>query len=343
MSTAAAIHPRPGRATAMLVLCCLCWGASFPLMPIAVSGLARAAGPIASELGLGASVNAWRYTLAALVLGLAVLPRWRHLTRSELLGGVALGGCMGAGMLGQILGLAWVLPSTSGMLSATPVVFAPLAQAWLLRRPVSRRLLLAAALAAIGCALLPLGGSGARTSGSLISTPPFTGAGEAVTLAAALCFTAMILLIDRFGAVGADAARLSGVMFATVAALNAGVAAVAGGGLVAGTSLIGDATWLGAMAVLALVCTVAALWLMTRAQPALPPARAAVIYTLEPIFGTGFSLLLGQELLTAWTVAGGGLVVIAAVSATRGPAPSPPSRVGPSRSAGRCGSHGWDP
>lgn len=324
--------PRPGRAAAMLVLCSLCWGASFPLMPIAAAGLARATDRIAADAAVGAAVNAWRYAIAALLLALAILPRWRRLTRDELLGGIALGGCMGVGMLCQIQGLAWIVPSTSGMLSATPVILAPLAQACILRRPVSRRVALAATVAAMGCALLAFGGAAAQGEGSLVAAPPFPGAGELVTLLGACCFTGLILLVDRCGAKGADPARLSGVLFLTAAVLNAAVA-VADGRFDGAAALLGDPAWIGPMLILTLVCTIGALWLMTRAQPALTPASAAVIYTLEPIFGTAFSLALGQERLTGWTVTGGCLVLAAAAAAVgRGRRRSPPQAAAPDAS-----------
>lgn len=295
-------------------------------MPIATEGLARVTNTAPDRAAIGATINAWRYGLAALVLALAILPSWRRTTRSEITDGAILGAFLGCGMFLQILGLAWVVPSVSGMITATPVILAPLAQAVFLRRPVGGRLWTTACIAAGGCAVLTWGGGSAHTAGSLLSVPPFPGAGEIVTLGAAFCFTGLILTIDRCGNRGHNVSRMSSVMFLTVAGIN-GAVALGSGGLAlhsgATFSVLGtESNWLMAMVTLALVCTIGAFWLMNRAQPALSPARAAVLYTLEPVFALLLSLVMGQEQLTLWTVAGGALILMATLFATADATPS---------------------
>lgn len=311
----------PNRATAMLVLCCVFWGLSFPLMPIAVDGLAHKAGQPTDGIAVGATINAWRYGAAAILLALAVLPSWRRLSRDEVTGGLVLGAIMGVGMFLQILGLAWVLPSVSGMLSATPVVLAPLAQALILRRPVTTRIWLCALIAAVGCVVLTWGGAAAHAQGSLTTQPPFPYAGELVTLASALCFTGFILLIGRVAPRAGGTSRLCSVMFLGVAVLNGSLAVAFGDpdlyAITNAAELALAPLWATAMGALVVLCTIGALWLMNRAQPSMSPARAAVLYTLEPVFGTLFSLLMGQERLTAWTVCGGMLVVAGAAASIR--------------------------
>lgn len=300
-----------GPATLMLAVCCLCWGLSFPLMPLVMSSL-----DAAGEAARGATANAWRYLIAAALLALAMraLPG-----RADLHGGLVLGGFMACGMFLQILGLSWVVPSVSGMITALPVLLTPVAQALILRRAVPGRVWLASAVAVAGCLVLTLGAAEAQSAGSLIGEPPFPHAGEIVTALAALCFTGMILAIDHHGP-RCDATRMTVVMFLVVGAVNL-VIAFAVGGLVLHdaaviTRLLGDRRWCAAMAALVVFSSIGAFWLMNRAQPALTPARAAVIYCLEPVFAVIFSLLLGQERLTVATVSGGALVIGAALLAS---------------------------
>lgn len=310
---APSVSPRiaQGPATLMLVVCCLCWGLSFPLMPLVMSDLQEA-----GEAARGATINGWRYLIAAGLLALAMrsLP-----SRADVRGGCVLGGFMACGMFLQILGLSWVVPSVSGMITALPVLLTPVAQAVILRRAVPPRVWLASAIAVAGCLVLTLGASAAQSAGSLVSAPPFPHAGEIATAAAALCFTGMILVIDHHGP-RCDATRMTVVMFVVVGAVNLVIALLVGGLVLHRPAvlggLLGDLRWVVAMGVLVVFCSIGAFWLMNRAQPALTPARAAVIYCLEPVFAMLFSLLLGQEQLAAATVSGGGLVIGAALLAS---------------------------
>lgn len=304
-----------GRASVLLIVCCLLWGLSFPLMPLVKSGL-KSLGTGVGESALGATVNAWRFLAAGILLMLPVLWSRRPITAVEFRGGSALGLAFGSGMFLQILGLAWVVPSVSGMITAMPVLLAPIAQAFILRRAVGRKTWIAAGIAVVGCLVLTLGPIGNPTSGSLMVRGPFPFAGELATLGSAICFTAHMLLIDRFGP-RCEATQLTAVMFVVVGMGNLVVAFGFGAGplhtLASLEILMHHPAWLWAMGSLILICSIAAMWMMNRAQPSLSPARAAVLYTLEPVFALLFSLLLGQERLSLKTLLGGALILGAAV------------------------------
>jgi drug/metabolite transporter (DMT)-like permease len=220
----------------------------------------------------------------------------------------------------QILGLAWVAPSVSGMITAMPVLLAPIAQAGLLRRPVSGKIWVAAGIALAGCLVLTLGPAGLKTSGSLVVTAPFPFAGELATFGSAICFTAHILLIDHYGP-RCGATQLTSLMFVVVGLGSLG-AALGFGALPLHTTahftaLMQSPSWVVPMGILILFSSMLAMWLMNRAQPSLSPARAAVLYTLEPVFAVLFSILLGQELLSPKTLVGGALILGAAIYSSR--------------------------
>ena len=304
-----------GWASVLLVVCCLFWGLSFPLMPLVKSGMKSLETGV-GESGLGATVNAWRFLAAGVLLIIPVLLARRHFTATEIRGGSALGLTFGCGMFLQILGLAWIVPSVSGMITAMPVLLAPIAQAFILRRAVGGKTWIAAGIAIVGCLVLTLGPIENTTTGSLMVRGPFPFAGELATFGSAICFTAHLLLIDRFGP-RCGATQLTTVMFIVVGLGNL-VAAFGFGASPLHTSaalesLFHQPTWLWAMISLIIICSIAAMWLMNRAQPSLSPARAAVLYTMEPLFALVFSLLLGQERLTTKTVLGSALILGAAV------------------------------
>src|SRR5690606_19765868 len=65
------------------------------------------------------------------------------------------------------------------------------------------------------------------------------------------------------------------------------------------------------MLVMVVFATVFAVVAWNVYQKVLGPSRAAVLYTLEPVFAAGFSLLLGHEGLSLTLLVGGGLIVVA--------------------------------
>lgn len=313
------LRSRPGLAALILCGCCVLWGLSFPLMPIVSDGLATAVqrhGLPDNTMATAATLNAWRYGVAAVLTALLAASRWQRLVRREVSIGFALGGLFAGGMILQTLGLRWIVPSLAGVLTALSVIFAPLAQMLLFRQRVGGLIWIAALIALVGVALLTQQNQAATIPGSLTVTPPFPYAGEICTLLGSLFFTGQILCVDRFAG-QVDPLRLTAVVFFFVALLSALTAVVCGGAtqltLFTDSSLIRDGRWLGALLALVVLCSVVAITLMTTFQPAIPAATASVIYCLEPVFAVVFSLLLGQEQMTCFTAIGGSLVVGATV------------------------------
>lgn len=332
-------------AIAALAFACLLWGMSFPLMKGAAATfdgvVARAvvgpgARPAMPDLAVRATFNAWRFALGT-VLYLAVLrPRLREFSRADVLGGLVVGGFYGGGVLLQLLGLQFTLPSVAGFLTSMAVVFTPLGQAILFRRPVGRRVALGVMLATVGVATMSLpavdAGAAATTTAAAATPPPLPMLGQALVLASAVLFTGQILALDHFGGsrpggpAPADPARLTLVTFAAAAALNAAGALPLGAASLHRAEVLaplwGDWRFTLAMAVLVVLSLVLAMHLMNRYQPAVSPAAAAVIYCLEPVFATAFSVALGSERLVWPTVVGGAAILAAVlvVALRRGPA-----------------------
>ena len=313
-------------AAVMLVVCCALWGWSFPVMQMATGVFERhlageqGGGGTGSMLAERAAFNGLRFGLAAVLYALFTVRKQRGFTRGELVGGVWIGVFFAAGMLFQLTGLRWTLPSVSGFLTALSVVFAPLAQAFLLRRRVGMVTWAAVALAIVGMMLLSWPKPDAHTEGTLAVRPPVPFLGEVFTVVASLLFTGQILWLDHFGQ-KADAARLTLVVLATTSIISlAGAAAMDGGHVYrpsAWAGVLGDRTMWWTMGTLVVFSSVLAVHLMNRWQPLVSPATAAVIYCSEPPFATMFSLIMGTERLTLLTVCGGAAVVGSVVLVTR--------------------------
>jgi drug/metabolite transporter (DMT)-like permease len=313
----------------ILVCCCLLWGWSFPTMQIISRAVdthtvGHDSPAVAGTLAARALNNGVRFLLAGL-LYLALTARCqRGFSRADVFGGLTVGAFFGGGMLLQILGLTWALPSVSGFLTALAVIFAPVAQSLLFRRPVGRAVWLAVAVAMIGMVLLSWPKPDAIGAFTLARKPPLPWLGEILTVLASMFFTAQILSLDRFGQ-AANPARLTGIMFFTTAALSLLVAFLAGPGCFRASTLAAvasDRTVWWTLGTLVLFSSVAAMHLMNTFQPRVSPATASVVYCTEPIFATLFSLAFGTENLTLLTLLGGTTVLAAVLIVAAKPTPT---------------------
>jgi drug/metabolite transporter (DMT)-like permease len=226
----------------------------------------------------------------------------------------------------QIVGLHYTLPSISGFLTSLAVVFSPLGQSLLLRHRVPGRTWAAVFVAFAGISILSQANPAASTEKTLAVVPPIPLLGQILTAGASILFTGQILAVDHYGP-KADPRRLTVVMLAVTAMINLLGGLALGGAevyrLATLKSLLSDTTLLWTMPTLVLFSSVLALHLMNTWQPYISAAAASVVYCLEPVFATLFSVLFGTENLTSVTVLGGviaiGAVLIVASGAKREP------------------------
>ncbi|HTR71344.1 MAG TPA: DMT family transporter [Mycobacteriales bacterium] len=270
----------------LLGVCCV-WGATFVVVKDATERM-----PVMDFL-------AWRFAIAALVM-LAARPRaFGALTRAGKKAGVTLGLALGAGYVAQTFGLQRTPASVSGFITGLFVVFTPLCAGLLLRKRIDRVTWLAVVLATAGLALICLHGAS-------------VGVGEALTLLCAVAFALHIVGLGEWSA-SHDAAGLAVVQLATVAIASILIAAP--------TSLAPppDAGVWGAVLLTSIAGTALAFFIQTWAQARLTPTRAAVILTMEPVFAGIFGVAIGGDTLTARTLGGAALVLLAMYVVELGP------------------------
>jgi len=263
------------------------WGSTFVVVKDAVRQM-----PVTDFL-------TWRFLLAALAM---MVLRPRAVVRIGTAGrrcGAALGLALGAGYLLQTLGLQHTSAAVSGFITGMFVVLTPLGAAVLLRQPPG-----GAAWGAVGLATVGLG---------LLSLHGFTiGSGELLTLGCAAAFALHIVGLGRWAA-SYDAFGLAVVQLLTVGLLCALVAVPGGLALPPST-----AVW-AALALTALAATALAFVVQTWAQAHLTPTRAAVVMTMEPVFGGVFAVGVAHEAFGIRTAVGAALVLGAMVLTEVGP------------------------
>ena len=267
-------------AVLVLVAITAVWGATFVVVKDAIERM-----PVMAFL-------AWRFGIAALVM-VVLRPRaMAGLGPDGRRAGLLLGLALGIGYAAQTVGLKTTPASISGFITGMFVVFTPIFAGLLLRRAVGWSAWIAVALATAGLALISLRGFS-------------IGSGELLTLVCAACFALHIVGLGEWSA-GSDAYGLAVVQLLAVTLLCA-LAAVPAGGL----GPPPDAGVWGAIALTAILATAFAFVGQTWAQAHLPPARASVILTLEPVFAGIFGVGFDGDHLGPRTLAGAALVLTA--------------------------------
>ena len=277
-------------AAVALVAVTAVWGSTFGLSKDLIARL-----PVADYLGP-------RYLVAATVL-LTVCPRLlRTMSPHTLKVGTGLGALYACAQLLQFHGLAHTAPTVSAFVVAMYVVFTPLLAATLPGRGVDRTTWLAVAVATAGVAVMSLRGWA-------------FGAGEAMTLLAALLYAVHILALGRWARPG-EAFAVTFLQLATMGVLLTAV------GAADGLTLPGRAD-LPTFAYLAVFAGTVTLLVQTWAQGHLDSGQAAVLMVLEPVWAAVFGALLWHETLGPRTLGGGALVLAAMLMVVARPAAEP--------------------
>ena len=259
------------------------WGATFLFIRIAL----ERSGPL--------FFTGMRFAAAAAILLVLAFPVLKDITRRELFGGLAIGCIIFLGFAFQTSGLASIEASKSAFITAFYVPLVPVLEWILLRRVPSGFVLAGLALAFPGVALVSAGGAGG--AGALAGF----GQGEILTLLCAAAFACEIVAVGII-APGTSVRRITFVELAATSLLS-----------FACMPLAGEALPLDMLAPALLACGLGAATAVLQsvvvwAQQDIPPSRAAVIYTGEPVWGGFFGWLAGER-LGSGALAGCALIV----------------------------------
>ena len=274
-------HPRRGDLA--LVGAAMCFGLTFIVVQDAV-----------------ARVEPLPFIGARFLLGAAVLwplARRRPSTPHEWRDGGLAGIALLVGYVLQTVGLQYTASATSAFITYLLVVFVPVLAFVLLRRRPHLLTVAGIAISVAGLLLLTdPGGTGSTGFGR----------GELLTLGCAVAFAAHVVIL------GQTAARHDPVRLATiqVAVVGAGCALP---GLWLGGYGFPAAAWTAVVAT-AIGATALAFVLQVAGQRTVPPARAAILLLLEPVFAATAASTQGDPL--SLTQAAGAALILAAVIVT---------------------------
>ena len=278
----AKINRRQLNAELMLISVTLFWGATFPIVKDAITEV-----PVLCFLWV-------RFAIAALLLALlAGRSGFATLDRRGWLAGLILGSLLFLSYLFQTYGLALTSSSNAGFLTGLNVIWVPLLAGPLLKKPAATGSKIGVVLAIIGLFML--------TWRSPWSFNP----GDLLVLICSLFIALHILGLDVFTR-GYNGRALTCVQIGTMAFL-------AWVGSLVFEPVSWPQTWtislLSALLITAVFATAYAFWAMTSFQNRTTPTRAALIYTLEPVFAAIFSVWLAGDRLSSLAWFGGALII----------------------------------
>ena len=283
-----------------LALVALIWGSTFIMVKQALEGTS----PLL--------FLALRFTLASFALAAVFRLRPVDLASRprEFRGGILTGLFLFAGFAFQTFGLRLTTPSKSAFVTGLYIVLVPLLGSLVYKKAPHPSEGLGVALATAGMGLMTIDPETFRI-----------GTGDWLTLVCAFAFAAHILLVGHY-------TRLGGVEMLSLSQIAA--AAVLAGATFwwVETPRVRWDLQLGlALVVTALLATALAFAVQVWAQRRVPPTRAALIFSLEPVFAWLTSLVVAGEILSLRASAGaalilGGIVLVELKPVGRRPHPS---------------------
>ncbi|WP_053955401.1 DMT family transporter [Inediibacterium massiliense] len=242
-------------------------------------------------------MNGIRFTLAFVTLAIIFWKRFIKITKKDFISGTIVGIFLFLAFIIQTIGLQYTTASKSAFLTGTNVVIVPFLVWGITRKRPDGYNMIGAFLTAIGIGLLTLQGS------------LHIGIGDSLTLLCAVLFAAHITSVGHF------AEDMDPIALATIQIGVTGVLSLIGAFMFEPAPVFeGNLKDIGiAIGYMTFVSTMGALLIQNVAQKYTVSTHAAIILSLESVFGTIFGVLLLGDLLTSKMILGCFLIFCAII------------------------------
>ncbi len=266
-----------------LIVVTIVWGGGFP------------ASEIALESATPFQIMVARFFMASIAMTLIGWKQVRKIKKSEVFSGFFLGCALFAAFALQLVGLQFTTPSKNAFLTATNVVIVPFIAFIVYKKKIAKKNLIGAAMAIAGAGVLSLQNDFSINIGDLL------------TLLCAVGFAFQIFLTGEF--VGKiRPAILNFMQMITACVLSLLVLIVIGDFEINITT----ESFL-AILYLGLISTTLCYLLQTVCQKYVDETKAAIILSMESVFGTLFSVWLLGEAVTTRMIVGSVLILSAVI------------------------------
>jgi len=220
---------------------------------------------------------ALRFTIATVLLFIIAIKDWKKLDFSYLKGGVFMGLALAAAYIIQTYGLVYTTPGKNAFLTASYVVMTPFLYWAIKKRRPGKHNLIAAFLCLLGVGLISVDGNFNINIGDIL------------TIICGLFYALHIIIIDDQAA-GKSPALLTAVQFAVAAAVTWILAVI-----IEPTPRHVPSSAVFSIFYLGIMCTGICFLLQTFGQKNTPASQAAILLTLESVFGTVISVIFYNE------------------------------------------------
>ena len=238
-------------------------------------------------------ILAFRFSGAAILLALFFAKELKKIDKKYLINGAVLGTLIFCGYVVQTYGLYYTTPGKNAFLTAAYCILVPFV-AWIVskKRPDKFNFI---------STVICLAGVGFVS----LKNDKTVELGDWLTLYCSIFYAVHIVLTSKY-VKGRSVALLSMLQFATAGILGWISALIVDP---FPTEISAGNIW--SIVYLCVMCTAVCFLCQTFGQKHTPASTAAIILTLESVFGAGFSVLLGKEVLTPKLFVGFALIFVA--------------------------------
>jgi drug/metabolite transporter (DMT)-like permease len=269
-----------------MLLVAVIWGSGFIVTKNILSGIT----PI--------YMVAMRFAVATLAIGIFTVPKIKHVKASDLKGGMIIGLMLFLGFATQTIGIQYTTAGKSAFLTGTNVVMVPFISWFIYKKRPDVFAITAAVMCFIGVSLL--------TSGTKLGA---MAAGDLWALSCALFFALHIITTGIF-VKKINPALLTLIQFVTVTIL-AFIAAY----FIEGPMYLPTVSAMTGVLYLGVFSTCVAFFIQTSAQKHTSDTHAAIILSLESLFGTVFGIIFLSEPFTIIMAMGCLIILLAIITA----------------------------
>lgn len=271
-----------------LILVTVIWGGGF----------------VASDMALGSmkpfQIMMVRFLLASVLMGMISMGQHKKEGKLEnragaIKAGILMGIALFAGFAFQIIGLQYTTPSKNAFLTALNVVIVPFIALIILKKKVGMKGIIGAIMSVIGVALLSLNGNLTLSLG------------DGLTLLCAVGFAFQIFFTGE-SVKKYPASVLNMVQMITAFVLSAVSLVIFG----ENDFQVTTQGWLSVL-YLGVISTTVCYLLQTACQKYVDETKAAIVLSMESVFGTIFSIIILHEVITLRMVIGCAIILAAVI------------------------------
>lgn len=269
----------------------IAWGTSFLILKNTIEGL-----PALYVLGI-------RFFVSALLIGAIRFKKTIKLDKDVLKGGAVIGVAVFFAYLSQTYGLKFTTPGQNAFITSLYCVITPFFMWAIYKSKPKSYNVIAAVMCVAGIGLIAFSNKEGSSAYVLL--------GNALTFVSALFYTLQVVFVDRFSRTVKDPMLLLTVELFVIGSLFLVLSAAIEIPVYGISKFALDKKQLLNVLYLTLVCTLFAQFAQNLGQKLTPANQSAIILSLEGVFGTLFSVLMGAEKLTVTMGSGFAIIFVA--------------------------------